>query len=43
MNAAKVSELETDRAFQEAPIHGTTQTANVAKRLERARRLIPAL
>jgi hypothetical protein len=35
--------LDSDKAFQEASLEGTTQRANVDKRLERARELISPL
>ena len=40
LDAAQVSALEFDEEFQKASLEGTTRTANVEKRLERAREFV---
>jgi hypothetical protein len=43
LDAAEVSSLEFDEEFQKASLEGTTRTANVEKRLERAKNFVSAI
>jgi hypothetical protein len=43
LDNAQVARLEVDEEFQKASLEGTTRTANVEKRLERARAIVSAL